>query len=274
MKATLYDIGGKKAGEVSLPAVFDTEYRPDLIKRAVRASISARIQPWGPDPMAGQRTSAENWGKGSGMARVRRIKAGAMKSSRGAKRFRTKFRSFHAAGRAAFVPGTVGGRRAHPPKVEAIRVERINTKERKKAVASALAATCVQELIAERGHKIDNIKSFPLIIEDKIEGLEKTSDIMKVFKAIGLADDVERATIKKIRAGRGKMRGRKYRKKTGPLVVISEPGKASQAVRNLAGVDVVPVSALNAEVLSPGAHGARLAVFSKKAISKIEERFK
>lgn len=274
MKVATYDISGKKVGEVQLPAVFSTEYRPDLIKRAVRASISARIQPWGSNLMAGKRTTAENWGKGSGMARVRRVKAGAMKSARGAKRYRSKFRSFPAAGRGAFSPGTVGGRRAHPPKVEAIRVERINDKERRTAVASALAATKDAELVKVRGHIIDNVKSLPLVVEDKFEGLSKASEVRKVFEALGLQDDVERASVKKIRAGRGKMRGRKYRRKTGPLVVVSEPGKVSQAARNLAGVDVVLVSALNAELLSPGAEGARLTLFSEKAMGKIEERFK
>ena len=96
LKASVYDLEGKVVGEVELPRVFLTPVRHDLIRRAVLAIETSRLQPKGTDPLAGKRTSAESWGVGHGVARVPRIKGGS---------------------RAARVPQAVGGRRAHPPVV-------------------------------------------------------------------------------------------------------------------------------------------------------------
>ena len=52
MKVNVYSIQGEVKEEIELPAIFSEEYRPDLIKRAVLSAQSARIQPWGNDPMA------------------------------------------------------------------------------------------------------------------------------------------------------------------------------------------------------------------------------
>ena len=97
MKVNVYSINGEVKEEMELPAIFDEVYRPDLIKRAVLSAQSARVQPWGNDPMAGKRTSAKGWGSGRGTARVPRIKNGS---------------------RAAFVPMAIGGRKAHPTRAE------------------------------------------------------------------------------------------------------------------------------------------------------------
>ena len=112
MKAVVYNLDGSKKGEIELPSIFETEYRPDLIRRAVISALTARLQPKGSDPLAGKRTTAESIGKGHGRARVRRT----------------------AQGWAAFVPQAVGGRRCHPPKVEKILWEKINKKERIKII--------------------------------------------------------------------------------------------------------------------------------------------
>ena len=99
MKVNVYSINGEVKEEIELPAIFDEVYRPDLIKRAVLSAQSARVQPWGNDPMAGKRTSAKGWGSGRGTARVPRIKNGS---------------------KAAFVPMAIGGRQAHPTRAEKI----------------------------------------------------------------------------------------------------------------------------------------------------------
>lgn len=74
MKVNVYSINGEVKEEIELPAIFDEVYRPDLIKRAVLSAQSARVQPWGNDPMAGKRTSAKGWGSGRGTARVPGLK--------------------------------------------------------------------------------------------------------------------------------------------------------------------------------------------------------
>jgi len=93
----IFDLQGKPSGKIALPDVFSTPLRPDVIKRAVLAIQSNRLQPQGRDPMAGKKTTAESRGTGSGIARVPRVKGG---------------------GRAAFAPSTVKGRQPHPPKAK------------------------------------------------------------------------------------------------------------------------------------------------------------
>ena len=88
--AKIFNLQGKPVGKTTLPRVFETPLRPDVIKRAVLAIQSSRIQPQGRDPMAGKKTSAESRGTGMGISRIPRVKGGG--------------------GRAAFAPSTVGGR--------------------------------------------------------------------------------------------------------------------------------------------------------------------
>lgn len=249
MKVNVYSIDGKVIEEIDLPPVFNEEYRPDLIKRAVISSQTARIQPWGTDPMAGKRTSAESWGSGRGAAMVPRIKNGS---------------------KAAFIPMAIGGRRAHPPRPQKIYHEKINIKERRFAIRSAIAATINSDLVKERGHKITNISQLPLVVNDEISSIKKTKETREIFKSLGIFEDINRAKKgKKIRAGKGKLRGRKYKRTKGPLIVIAEDKGISLGARNHAGVDVVTVNNLNAELLAPGTHPGRLTVFTKSAIEKL-----
>jgi len=252
MKAQLIDVSGKVKGKVELPEVFEEEYRPDLIKRAVLAAQANRLQPYGPDAYAGMRTSAEGWGTGRGASRVPRIKGGS---------------------RAARVPQAVGGRRAHPPKPQKILSEKINVKERKKAIRSAIAATANAELVKTRGHKFE--AKVPIIVDNSLEKMTKTSDVIEFLQTANLWDDILRAKEgKNIRAGKGKMRGRRYKRKKSLLIVVSEDKGIIKAARNLPGVDVVTVNQLNAELLAPGAQPGRLTVWTKGAISKLGGAFR
>ena len=151
--AEIFDLQGKSTGKTTLPNIFSTPLRPDVIKRAVLAIQSSRIQPQGRDPMAGKRTTAESRGTGSATARIPRIKGGS--------------------GRAAFAPGTVKGRQPHPPRAEKKILKSIPKKEAKLALFSAIAATAQKDTVALRGHKIENALQIPLIVDDAIEGLTK-----------------------------------------------------------------------------------------------------
>jgi len=249
MKINVYSIEGEVSGEIDLPAIFEEEFRPDLIKRAVISSQTARVQPWGTDPMAGKRTSAESWGSGRGSAMVPRIKNGS---------------------KAAFVPMAIGGRQAHPPRAGKNHHEKINTKERRFAIRSAIAATADSKIVEERGHKIENVPQLPLIVDDEIATIKKTKETRAIFEKLGIFDDITRAKKgKHIRAGKGKMRGRKYRNTKGPLIVVAEDKGISLGARNHPGIDVVTVNNLNAELLAPGTHPGRLTIFTKSAIEKL-----
>jgi len=254
---TVYSLDGKAIGRVKIPRVFRTPIRPDVIKRAVLAIQTHRLQPQGRDVMAGKRTSAESWGARRGVSRVPRVKGS----------------RYPKAGQGAFAPMTVGGRAAHPPKVEKVIRKEINKKERRLAIRSAIAATAIKELVAARGHVVDEVKNFPLVVDDALEELERTRDVREVFKNLGLWPDVERASERKVRAGKGKMRGRKLKKRKGPLIVVSKDGGIFKAARNLPGVDVVLVKDLNAELLAPGTHPGRLTVWTKSAFRSLDELF-
>jgi len=187
--AEIFDLQGKSKGKITLPAVFSTPLRPDVIKRAVLSIQSRRLQPQGRDPMAGKKTTAESRGTGSGVARVPRVKGGS--------------------GRAAFAPSTVKGRQPHPPKVEKIIVKNIPKKEAKLALTSAIAATAQKETVASRGHKIDEVLGLPLVVDDALEGLTKAKEVEEALASLGVAADILRVKeSRNIRAGKGKHRGR------------------------------------------------------------------
>ncbi|NHJ87450.1 MAG: 50S ribosomal protein L4 [Asgard group archaeon] len=257
MKAKIYGaIGLAKKARVDLPAVFDTPYRPDVIKRAVLAVQSTRRNPKSTKYQAGW-TVATSWGPGRGMARTPR--------SHG--------RRTHSAQRGALVNYTVGGRVAHPPRTEKKIVENINKKERRLAIRSAIAATANRDLVLNRGHKADNFDLLPLVFEDDIhDKIAKTKDAIELLTKIGLVNDIERVKEgKKIRAGQGKGRGRKYRTPVGPLFVIDRQSNFCKAIRNLPGVDIVHVKYLNAEMLAPGTHAGRLTIWMEKTLDMINE---
>jgi|SRR6056297_534553 len=250
MQATIRDLDGEDAGTLDLPDTFDTTVRPDLIKRAVLASQANRKQDHGADDYAGMRTSAESPGSGRGMAHVPRTN-----------------------GQGARVPQTVGGRKAHPPKEEKDRTLDINTKERKLAVRSAVAATTDSDMVAERGHRFDDDLDLPLVVSDEFEDLVKTKEVVSFLESTGLYADIERAEANKtIRAGRGTTRGRKYKTPSSVLFVTSSETGPSKAARNLAGADVATAAEVNAEDLAPGTHPGRLTVWTESAVEEVADR--
>lgn len=247
----IFNLEGKPIGKIVLPPIFQTPIRPDVIKRAVLALQSNRLQPQGRDPMAGKRTSAESRGVGLGLSRIPRTKG--------------------TAGRGAFAPGTVGGRAAHPPRSSKKIVKRIPKKEKKLALLSAIAATTSKELVASRGHSIEDILGIPLIVADDLEGLKKAKEVEETLINLGVLSDIYRVReSKKIRAGKGKRRGRKTKQAVGPLIIINKNKGLIEAAENIPGLDVVTVDNLNVELLAPGAHPGRLAIWTKSAIDNLQ----
>ncbi|MGA9086027.1 MAG: 50S ribosomal protein L4 [Methanoregula sp.] len=246
MKAQVKTIEGGVAKDIELPAMFSEEYRPDLIKKAVMALQSTRRQPHGSYPFAGICSSAVGWGSGRGASHVPRLKNGS---------------------RAAKVPQAKGGREAHPPVTAKVLIKEINQKEKQKAFRSAVAASIRADLVSGRGHTFDG--EVPLIFEDKFETLGRTQDVISALTSIGVYKDVERAKdSRKVRAGKGKLRGRRYKQRKSLLIVTSGP--EFRAARNLAGVDVVTVDQLNVEHLAPGMQAGRLTVWTESAVTRLE----
>lgn len=247
MNTTVHDLDGEEAGEVELPGVFETPYRPDMIRRAVLAAQANRKQDYGADEYAGLRTPAESFGSGRGQAHVPRE-----------------------GGQARRVPQAVGGRPAHPPKTEKDRSLSINDKERKQAVRSGIGATTDPELVAERGHVFDEELSLPVVVSDDFADLVKTKEAAGTLEALGVHADIERAEERTVKSGQGSARGRKYRRPTSVLVVTTD--EPSRAARNLAGADVTTAREVNAEDLAPGTHAGRLTVYTEAAAQEVGTR--
>jgi large subunit ribosomal protein L4e len=250
----IFNLEGKPIGKIKLPPVFGTVLRSDVIKRAVLAIQSNRLQPQGRDPMAGQRTTAESRGVNLGMSRISRSKG--------------------PAGRGALAPGTVGGRAAHPPTSDKKIVRRIPKKEKRLALLSAIAATASKGVVASRGHSIEDVPEIPLIVTDELEELKKVKEVEEALIHLGVFSDIYRVKeSRKIRAGKGKYRGRKMKQAVGPLIVVAENKGIMEASRNIPGVEVVTVNNLNVEKLAPGTHPGRLTIWTNSAIEKLNELY-
>ena len=263
MKADILNLEGKKVSSIGLPVQFEEEYRPDLIKRAVLSLQSKSRQPYGASPEAGKRHSAE-------LSRRRRKYRGAYGHgiSRVTRKIMTRRGTrFHWVG--AVSPGTRGGRRAHPPKAEKIWEQKINQKENRKAICSALAATLNKELVQQRGHKTPD--NYPFIINSDIEKLAKTNEVKEILEKLNLQEELQRTLIKKIRAGLGKLRGRKYQKKKGLLIVVGEDCPLFKSAKNIPGIDIVKPNQLNAHLLAPGCMPGRITLYTENAINRLEK---
>jgi large subunit ribosomal protein L4e len=138
------------------------------------------------------------------------------------------------------------------------------------ALFSAIAATGSKELVAKRGHSIEDVPQIPLVVISELEDLKKTKEVEETLIRLGVLSELFRVKeSRNVRAGKGKSRGRKMKKASGPLIVIAENRGIAEAARNLLGVDVAVVTDLNAEMLAPGTLPGRLTVWTSNAIEKL-----
>lgn len=232
--------GSEKGAQATLPAVFLAPIRPDVVGAVHSALAKNKRQPYAVSVKAGHQTSAESWGTGRAVSRIPRVPGGGT----------------HRAGQGAFGNMCRGGRMFAPTKVWRRWHRKINLNQKRYAIASALAASAIPSLVLARGHKIEQVPEVPLVLADGAEGIEKTSAAVKLLKSVGAYADVEKVKAShSIRAGKGKMRNRRYVSRRGPLVVYGTEGaKLVKAFRNIPGVEVVSVNHLNLLQLAPGAN--------------------
>ena len=257
MKAKIINKDGEHEKEIILPKVFSSKIREDIAQKCFE--IEKKIQPYGPNIWAGKLHSASGkirharrmWktAYGKGISRVPR------------KIFWRRGTQFYWQG--ASVVSTVGGRAGHPPKIEKFLKKRsINKKEKLIAISSALASTCNINYVKRRYSSLYDIKiSLPLVIDSDILKLS-TKEFLGVMKKI-LVDCFKVALKKKHkRAGKGKLRGRKYKTSAGLLLVI---GKNED--KKIKGIDIVKADKLEIRDLYPL---GRLVVYSEEAIKDFE----
>jgi large subunit ribosomal protein L4e len=265
MKISVFDLDCKEAGKIEMPLQFQEPFRADLIKRAFESIRANSRQRYGATPLAGKRYAPD-------LSRRRRHYRGSY--GFGISRIPRKIlvrRGTRMYWVGAQVPGTVGGRRAHPPKSEKQWAKHLNTKERKKALRSALSAVLDKSLSEARGHLVPD--NYPFIISEKFESIDKTKKAIEALGKLGFSADINRAKAKTQRAGKGKSRGRRYLRKKSLLVVVSnKEAGLSKSARNIPGVDVVPADKLNVELLAPGGVPGRLTLFTESAVKTIEEK--
>jgi len=256
MKAQVFSISGSKTDEVELPTIFSTPLRTDLLHKAYVNLESHAFQSQGRYPNAGMDVVAESNSPPTGhhQARVARLRGGG-----GGRQ-----------GQGGGVAMVRGGRQAHPPTTEKVVYKILNKKENRLALCSAIAATSSADLIKSRGHKIDKLESFPIVVSDEIELISKAKDLEKFFDALNLRQDIDRLRSRlKRRSGKPLLRGRKTKIGKSILLVVKDSKNLSKACGAFLGVDVKSVSSLSVLDLVPGSQPIRLTVFSKSAIEEI-----
>lgn len=249
----------KPVKEIKLPKVFACPLRQDIVQHVHDNLAKNSRQAHGVDRDAGMRHSAESWGTGRAVARIPRV------SGSGSGRH----------GQAAFGNMVRKGRMAFPVVTHRRWHRKINLRMRRHALASAVAATAIYPLIQARGHKIEKVPQLPLVLDNEVNKIQKTKEAINLLKKFGCYEDVQRVIEgKTIRAGVSKARGKKYRIKKGPLVVVNDEGETlTRALRNIPGVDIINVGRLNIKYLAPGGQLGRFTIYTQGALNELANLF-
>ncbi|XP_028402356.1 60S ribosomal protein L4-like [Dendronephthya gigantea] len=253
---TVYNEQGEAtSNSVALPAVFKAPIRPDVVNFVHTNMAKNKRQPYAVSSKAGHQTSAESWGTGRAVARIPRVRGGGT----------------HRSGQGAYGNMCRGGRMFAPTKTWRRWHRKINVNQKRYAMCSALAGSALPALVMARGHRIENIPEVPLVVANGIESVQKTSNAVKLLKDLNAYDDVKRCkNSKKIRAGKGKMRNRRYVQRKGPLIIYNEDHGIRQAFRNLPGVELLNVDRMNLLNLCPGGHLGRFCIWTQGAFEKLD----
>lgn len=151
---------------------------------------------------------------------------------------------------------------------------KVNLNQKRFATVSAVAATALPSLVMARGHRIESIAEIPLVVSKDLEGVSKTKLAIEALKSLHAHADVSKVIkSKKLRAGKGKARGRRHRMRRGPLIVYNEDHGIVQAFRNVPGVETCDVRSLNLLQLAPGGHLGRFVIWTEGAFAMLDEVF-
>jgi len=246
---------GTSTGNVTLPAVLKTSIRPDVVNFVHTSMNKNNRQAYAVNKMAGHQTAAESWGTGRAVARIPRVPGGG--TSR--------------AGQAAFGNMCRKGRMFAPTKTWRKWHRKINVNQRRYATASALAASAIPALVMARGHKISKLNEVPFVVSNEIESISQTSAAVSALTNLGAYEDVEKVEAsKKLRAGKGKLRNRRFTQRRGPLIVYANDNGLVKAFRNIPGVELCNVTRMNLLQLAPGGHLGRFIIWTQAAFETLD----
>jgi len=258
--SSIYSTDGETAtaaGSAPLPGVFLAPIRPDVVHFVHSNMAMNKRQPYCVNKYAGKMPSAASWGTGRAVSRIPRVQGGGT----------------HRSGQGAFGNMCRGGRMFSPTKTWRKWHRKVNLTQKRYAVASALAASGVPALVMARGHRIGETPEGPLVVSG-VEGLTKTSAAVALLKKLGAYEDVEKVMASKtLRAGKGKMRNRRFVQRRGPLIVYEKDGGLTRAFRNIPGVELASVESLNLLQLAPGGHVGRFCIWTEGAFKALDGIF-
>jgi len=248
--------GGGESRQLTLPAVFTAPIRPDVVQDVHTRMNKNKRQAYSVSKYAGHQTSAESWGTGRAVARIPRVSGGGT----------------HRAGQGAFGNMCRGGRMFAPTKTWRRWHVKISVAQRRYALVSALAASAIPSLVLARGHRISEVSEVPLVVDSTlINVIDKTKNAVALLKNLKAYADVEKVDDShKIRRGKGKLRGRRYVQRRGPLIVYNEGGPLVKAFRNVPGVELTSVTRLNLLQLAPGGHLGRFVIWTRDAFERLD----
>jgi large subunit ribosomal protein L4e len=165
-----------------------------------------------------------------------------------------------------------GGRMFAPTKTWRRWHRKINVKQRRYAIVSAIAASGIPSLVMAKGHKIEETPECPLVLSDKIEECKKTKEAVRILRKTSAWKDIEKVySTKRFRAGKGKLRNRRRIMKRGPLVIYNKDNGITRAFRNIPGVTLLNVDNLNLLKIAPGGHLGRFCIWTEGAFSRLDE---
>jgi len=255
---SVYSVDGEVSKSVKLPGVFQAPIRPDVVHFVHTNMAKNKRQPYCVNKYAGKMPSAASWGTGRAVSRIPRVQGGGT----------------HRSGQGAFGNMCRGGRMFAPTKTWRKWHRKVNSTQKRYAVASGVAASGVPSLVMARGHRIDQLSEVPLVVSNQVEKLTKTRDAVQMLKKFGAYDDVEKViSSKTLRAGKGKMRNRRFVQRRGPLIIYDNDNGVTRAFRNIPGVELASVDSLNLLQLAPGGHLGRFCVWTQGAFEKLDNVF-
>uniref|UniRef100_A0A5S6Q815 Ribos_L4_asso_C domain-containing protein n=1 Tax=Trichuris muris TaxID=70415 RepID=A0A5S6Q815_TRIMR len=252
------DKGMVTSSTVKMPAVFTMPLRADLVQFVHTVMRMNRRHPYAVSKEAGHQTSAQSWGTGRAVARIPRVRGGGT----------------HRSGQAAFGNMCRGGRMFAPTSTIRRWHRKASVTQKRYAICSAIAATGVPPLVFARGHVIDKIPELPMVISDKIEGYKKTREAVAFLKCLNAWDDIQKVynSVRK-RAGKGKMRNRRMKRKKGPLIIYNQDNGIRKAFRNIPGIEFLQVDKMNLLRLAPGGHLGRFCIWTEGAFRKLDSLY-
>ncbi|KAK0162868.1 hypothetical protein PV327_006610 [Microctonus hyperodae] len=240
---------------ISLPSIFKAPIRPDVVNFVHQQISKNSRQPYCVSKEAGHQTSAESWGTGRAVARIPRVRGGGT----------------HRSGQGAFGNMCRGGRMFAPTKPWRRWHRRVNVNQKRYAIVSAIAASGVPALVQSKGHMIQDVPEFPLVVSDKIQEYTKTKQAIAFLRLIRAWNDIQKVyKSQRFRAGKGKMRNRRRIQRRGPLIVYGQDKGIRKAFRNIPGVDLMNINKMNLLKLAPGGHVGRFVIWTKSAFDKLD----